>query len=343
MISFKIIYLRDELNSFELRTPLIPKDVKILVKNKFIVYVKSSNNRIYKDDEYLENGAIITHEHWSNMKFKNALIVGLKEVELKYLDSNHHLYFSHSFKNQWDSQKILETFSTTNSIIYDFEYFLKENKRILSFGFYAGIVGCVLGIFQYYHKKLYNKNIISLKCWKDENEMLNHIKDFNFKNLNVGIIGANGNCGNGVKYILNKLNIEYTIIPRDDKDKNIFANFDIFYNCILLNENFNDIFFDKNTNFFKQICIVDISCDNNKFNNPIQLYKENTSWDNPVFNYSNLVDIIAISNLPSLLPKDSSNYFSNKCKDLILDIPMDKNNYWKNVTNIFLEKIKKTK
>ena len=34
-----IIYLRNEINNNEYRTPLIPIDINILIKNNFIIYV----------------------------------------------------------------------------------------------------------------------------------------------------------------------------------------------------------------------------------------------------------------------------------------------------------------
>ena len=80
-----------------------------------------------------------------------------------------------------------------------------------------------------------------------------------------------------------------------------------------------DIWFDKNTVFENPIIIVDISCDCSKPNNPIQIYDNPTSWSEPVYNYNEMVSIIAINNLPSLLPKDSSDYFSGVFTELILE------------------------
>jgi saccharopine dehydrogenase (NAD+, L-lysine-forming) len=90
--------------------------------------------------------------------------------------------------------------------------------------------------------------------------------------------------------------------------------------------------FDKNSIFRKPTIIVDISCDYSKLNNPIQLYKEATTWENPVFHYNKNVDIIAIENLPSLLPRESSDDFSHTFRELLLDYP---NSVWSNTLEIF--------
>jgi saccharopine dehydrogenase (NAD+, L-lysine-forming) len=113
--------------------------------------------------------------------------------------------------------------------------------------------------------------------------------------------------------------------------------FDILFNCILLDKNYNKIWFNEETIFKKNIIIVDISCDFTKQNNPIQLYNKNTTFELPVYSYNEFVDIIAIDNLPSLLPKDSSDYFSEKFTELLIDYKNDRNNYWCNNKKIFLE------
>ena len=88
------------------------------------------------------------------------------------------------------------------------------------------------------------------------------------------------------------------------ENKGIYMKkFDILYNCICLDNSSNEIWFDKSTIFTKKLLIVDISCDYTKPNNPINIYKEPTTFENPVYKYNNYVDIIAINNLPSLLPK----------------------------------------
>lgn len=342
-----IIYLRDEINDNECRTPLVPIDIKKLSLSGFIIYIQSSNKRIYSDNDYknLANNIIITKEHWYSDKFKNALIVGLKEIDcLTKLLNHKHLYFSHSYKNQYGSNLILSEFKKSNSIIYDFEYFLYENKkRIISFGFYAGVVGAILGLLQYVFKKNYNDNISDLKYCNNQNELLDILIPFkdDLKGLNVGIIGYNGNCGKGVISIMDKLHISYDNITKFSNIKKF--DYDIFYNCILLKPDNNEVFFDENSIFTKNTVIVDVSCDCYVKNNPIKLYNECTTWKSPVYNYNKYVDIISISNLPSLLPKDSSNYFSKICIELLLEMKTDKKGYWNNCKKEYIKNIEKIK
>ena len=336
MYKFKKIYLRNEINYNEKRTPIIPNDIIHLINNGYTVWIQSSVHRIYTDLEYENSGGIITNLPWYNEKFKDALIVGLKELDnLEKLNSHSHIYFSHTYKNQDNSKIILNNFKKTNSIILDFEYFInKDNKRIISFGFFAGINGCALGLLHFF-SKLSNKQINNLIPWKNLNSLIDCIKlsiNLPYTNLKIGIIGANGNTGQGVIYILDKFNLSYDSIYKNTP-KNNLQKYDILFNCINLSVGYDEIWFDSNTKFNKNIIIVDISCDYNKPNNPIKIYNDKTTWKNPVVKYNNFVDIISIDNLPSLLPFDSSIYFSGIFINLLLNI---EDYYWIDNLNKFL-------
>ena len=327
-----IIYIRDEYIENEYRTPLVPCDLKKLIDNGFTIYIETSNKRIYSNNEYdkISNHIIITNKKWYDSDFSDALIIGLKELdnqEYCKLNNHIHIFFSHTYKNQINSHNILSYFKNSNSIIYDFEYFVDNNdKRLISFGFYAGIVGGFLGLLQYVNKILYKTNINNLIPYNSYSYILSFLMNYSilYNNLNIGIIGHNGRCGRGVIDILDRLNIKYTIIQKDFI-KDDLVKFDIFYNCILLDTQ-DIVLYDEMSNFNQYITIVDISCDYLKPNNPIKLYKNNTTWKEPVFEYNNLVDIIAINNLPSLLPKDSSDYFSKIFCELLLNY---NNDHWK--------------
>jgi len=344
-MNLKKIYLRKEYYNNEYRSPLVPKDINILIKNNFTVYVQSSNNRCFTDIEYEEYGGIIVEDEWYN--YNDCLIIGIKELNLienlgnknnyNHLYFSHtFIYFSHTFKNQTKSKYILEKFKYSNSILYDLEYFIYDNnKRIITFGYYAGLVGAVLGIWQYYNKTNNIKNISDLTYWKSFDNMYNFILPKIIKDIKIAIIGSNGNCGTGVKYILNLLSIKFDEFNKN-ADKSILINYDIIYNCINLTS-FIEPFFDKNTIFTKNIIIVDISCDYTNIFNPIKLYDKATNWINPVYSYSKFVDIIAIENLPSLLPIDSSIYFSNKIINLLTNNEYKK--YWNQTLNIYYDKI----
>jgi hypothetical protein len=75
-----------------------------------------------------------------------------------------------------------------------------------------------------------------------------------------------------------------------------------------------------------------------KSNQPFPIYNEASSWKNPVLRISDKVEIIAIDNLPSLLPKDSSDEFSKILVDLILK-EKDCQKIWKGAADVFYKTI----
>ncbi len=330
------IFIRKETYNNEFRCPIIPSDITILNNYGFEVYVETSQNRCFSDIQYHNNGAIIVNDCWFN--YKNHIIIGIKELDnIHKLDNHTHIYFSHSYKNQINSDLILNNFKKSNSILYDLEYFLENNKRIITFGFYAGIVGGGLGILQYLFKNN-NKKLQKLNYWQSIYELtcyINLYKTYQTNSLKICIIGSNGRCGTGVKNILKLLGIPFVSLNKNDS-KNNLEDYDIIYNCINLQENIGT-WFDNNTKFYKNIVIVDISCDYNNVNNPIKIYNNKTTWEEPVYSYNEFVDIIAIDNLPSLLPYESSTQFSNILVKLLQLYPMN-HYYWKNNYEIFKNK-----
>ncbi len=337
---YKKIYIRDELCLKEIRTPIIPSDVSILISNGFEVYIQKSDKRIYSNESYEIVGCILTDLHWS--KFSDCIIIGLKKLDnLELLDNSSHIYFSHSYLNQDGSEQILKSFGKSQSILLDLEYFLDNNKRVVSFGYWAGYIGVILGLKQFYNKINGLEQIYDLKHWENIESAIDYVRDIKLDpKIKIGLIGPNGNCGSGAKKILNKLGLNY--IPYyKNSDKSNLKDLDIVINCIKLDKDSNEIWFVPNSIYSKKLVIVDVSCDFTRPNNPIQLYKKSCTWENPIIRFGDQIDIIAIDNLPSLLPKESSDYFSKRLTDLILDLELDRNNFWKSNMEIYIEKITK--
>jgi saccharopine dehydrogenase (NAD+, L-lysine-forming) len=319
----RILYIRSETIKNEHRTPIVPKDIPLLLSYGYTVYIESAHSRIYNDSEYSYNGAIVTEKKWWDSLFQNAYILGLKEVaDIDKLDSHTHVYFSHSYKGQTHAKQLLETFAKNQGTLYDLEYFLDDgNNRVVSFGFYAGVAGCYLGLLQYLHKSTSRKNIPSLHIETFQRDTINAIFDKKrspLASLHIAIVGGGGNCGKGVISILQTLGAHYDVFGKTS-DKSTLNTYDIVFNCIKLDPDSNEVWFSNTTEFRTPLLIVDISCDPSQSNNPISIYKEETTWETPVLSYNEFVDIIAISNLPSLLPKESSDYFSSHCVELFAD------------------------
>jgi saccharopine dehydrogenase (NAD+, L-lysine-forming) len=325
-MKLKQIFIRAETYPNECRTPLTPKDVCFMSILGFEVYVQSSISRCYPDADYASASAVITSRPW--YEFQDALILGIKELnDLDKLDNHMHAYFSHSFKGQQGSAVILDAFRKSNSFLYDIEYLTSaEGKRLIAFGFHAGLVGGALGIIQHAF------GLGPLTPWKTLDAMITDTRKARLAlpPLQIGIVGADGRTGKGIQRLLDILGLQYTKICRNDE---LESTYDILYNAIALDETYDTVWFEEGTYFHKKLTIVDISCDYTRPNNPIQLYDKPTSWEKPVHTINDRVGLISIENLPSLLPIESSDHFSDKLCELLLSF--DTNDTWERALTVF--------
>jgi saccharopine dehydrogenase (NAD+, L-lysine-forming) len=342
-MTIKILVIRREYKLNEYRVPIIPVDCIKLLKNNFTVYVEKSVDRCFKDEFYKNYGCTIIDDYTKyNFIKEETLIIGLKELDYnnKKILSYKHLYFSHTYKNQINNREILSRFKQEKGIIYDLEYLVDDkNKRLIAFGFWAGFIGTAISLLQFYYKSI-NKELVNLVPLDDYKIFIDELKNYedNYKSIEIGIIGINGRCGQGCKYLLDKLDIKYIGYIRSDVLDSLI-NHDIIINCIKLEKDTElTIISDKNLGDFKKLSIInDVSCDITAVNNPIKLNYQLTTFNNPIYKYNKQLDIICIDNLPSLLPIDSSTEFSNKLIELILTINDDK--IWENLENLYYYKI----
>jgi len=323
-LNFIQIVIRKEFRKNEQRTPLTPLDCNILIKRKNItIYVERSNNRCFNDTMYRDNGCILIDSiHDKSNDLSQVLIIGLKELDITndIIFSYQHMYFSHTFKNQLGFDIILNKFRSNGGSIYDMEYFTdSNNKRLIAFGFYAGIAGAFLGLLQYKTKMITGSNIINCKPFNSLEEMLQKFITYNITiHPTIAIIG-NGRCAKGCIKLLEILNLKYTVYTREMSKTNLI-NSTIILNCIQSNEMIPPfITHDTLKNFTKLKVIVDISCDYNNINNPLPIYNECSTFENPIIKINDTVDLISIDNLPSLLPRESSKEFSKNLLELFLN------------------------
>lgn len=320
------IIIRREFKTNEFRTPLIPRDCKKCIESGIMVYVEKSAQRCIPDDEYKEKGCIIIEDFTElNISRNNTIVIGLKELDYSNpkLLPWCHLYFTHIFKNQEGSEEIIEKLLSSKAIVYDYEYFInKKEKRVIAFGYWAGFIGTAIGLIHYYYKSI-NKVINSLSPYKDASILFEEVEYFKhfFRKINIGIIGVNGRSGRGSRFLLERLGISNIHGYSRASDKEPLKQHNIIINCIKLSPEDDNIFISDETlhKFEKLAVIVDVSCDINAKNNPIRLNYKSTTFEEPVYKINDKVDIIAIDNLPSLLPNDSSDEFSAKLQKIICE------------------------
>ncbi|AYF45678.1 alanine dehydrogenase/PNT, N-terminal domain protein [Halobacteriovorax sp. BALOs_7] len=342
------IWLRDEDKEFEKRTPLTPENAKKLLDAGYKVIVEKSNDRIFPIQEYEKLGCEIKESHaWIEEATvsDDVFILGLKE--LKETDTfplkHNHIYFAHIYKGQNGAEKVFHRYSEGQGTLFDLEFLLNEDKRrVAAFGYWAGYVGAALSV-----ENFFSESPAPLRHYSSKDEWLKVIneKRQGKRNPCTFIIGALGRCGSGARELLDDLELESVNWDVDETKKGgpfeEIINADIFINTVLMTTKIPP-FLDKSLMERNQKLsyICDVSCDPNSDLNPIPIYDVHTTWDKPLHRIESSIDhecnIIAIDNLPSALPKESSIDYSNQLIPHLLELKNAKNYFtWSHAKEIF--------
>ncbi len=340
----KTLWLRSETKENERRCALTPSNAKKLIDLGIELIVEKSAMRIFPDEEYEKIGATLVPEHsWRDgAPLENTYILGLKEIEVKDLEMKHnHIYFAHVYKGQEGYREVLNKYKNDGGTLFDLEFLMnKEDKRIAAFGYWAGYVGAAITLENYlsFHS---DQKCNPLKSYTDKNSWLESIKKKLYSKPSVIIIGALGRCGTGARDLFKELGIpttdwDFAETKQGGPFKEILEH-DIFINTVLMNTKIPPFLNEEIMKSNKRLSFIgDVSCDPNSDLNPIPIYDSHTSWDAPYIT-SNGVNVIAIDNLPSALPLESSIDFSDQLYPYLKELLQgEKLTYtWENAQNIF--------
>lgn len=190
----------------DFRVPLTPQQCVVVMK-KFPgteIVVQPSPIRRFADDEYIASG-ITLQEDLSDCD----LLMGIKEVPVDMLiPGKTYMFFSHTLKKQPHNAKLLKAILDKKIRLVDYET-LKgtDNKRLIGFGRYAGIVGAYEGFRAFGIKH----NLFSIKSpshCADRKELEQEMKKISLPpNMKIVVTGF-GRVGNGAEEILRLLPIE---------------------------------------------------------------------------------------------------------------------------------------
>ncbi len=132
---------REDKNIWERRAPLIPLHVKELIqKHSLEVWVQSSKIRVFPDEAYSREGAIIKEDMSSC-----PIIFAVKEIPLHFFKKETvYIFFSHTIKGQPYNMAMLKRMMDLKCTLIDYERIVNEQGlRILFFGRQAGQAGMV--------------------------------------------------------------------------------------------------------------------------------------------------------------------------------------------------------
>lgn len=317
------LWLRDEARETERRTALLPEGAKELLNAGFDVIVEKSKKRIFSDTAYAEVGCMMAEAGtWVDAP-KEAIILGLKELPETPKTLQHtHIYFAHAYKEQSGWKELLTRFQHGSGTLLDIEYMTDERgKRVVAFGYWAGYMGAALALLQWYDRAVTRPSFVNggLHPFESAEALDNLIKSKKVEGTapRALIIGAGGRSGHGAAEIFERHSIEVTRWGRSETatlDRQAILDHDILVNCSFVADTIPPFLTTEHLKAGQKLAVIsDVSCDPFSTFNPLPLYKAPTCWKTPAIHVGGDtcdLDLIAVDNLPSLLPTEASVEFA---------------------------------
>jgi len=202
------------------RVALTPKQCKKLKLQypDLDIIVQPSKIRAYRDNSYVKHGLTL-NEDLSDCD----VLIGVKEVNIDDLIPNKkYLFFSHTYKMQPYNRDLLQAIIEKKIQLIDYELLTdKNNKRLVAFGYYAGIVGAYNGLRAWGIKNDVFKLKPAHDC-HDKVELEKQLKTIRFKKPIKILITGKGRVAIGADEIM-----ELSGIKKVSVDDYLNKEFDI--------------------------------------------------------------------------------------------------------------------
>ena len=313
------LWLRAEPRAHETRVGLSPAGATALIAAGFQVTVEESSDRCIPTQDYVDAGcALAATASWPNAP-DDAIVFGLKELPEDGTPLRHrHIMFGHAYKGQASGRILLDRFQTGGGTLYDLEYLVSEDgRRVAAFGYWAGYAGAAMSLLAWaaQHKGTTIPDLSDVKDAPSLKSLITITLD-GAKPTSL-VIGALGRVGTGARDLCTDLGL--TITGWDMAETASGGPFpeilqhDVFLNCILAMPG-TPVFVPMSAKTDpRQLTVIgDIACDPDSDFSPIKVYDQATTWENPTIRVHDVppLDVMAIDNLPSLLPRESSEDFA---------------------------------
>lgn len=321
-----LIWLRSETRDNETRTPLTPDGAAALIAKGWRVVVEDDDHRCIYTKDYTDVGCDIAPAgSWIDAP-RDAIILGLKELPDDGTHLSHrHIMFGHAFKGQGSARGLLDRFKVGDGTLLDLEYLVDgTGRRVAAFGYWAGFAGAALSVVAWTQQQ--NDKILGqVETFPSAVDMIKAATGET--KPGVLIIGAKGRVGNGAADLCKAVGATPTLWDMEETAHGgpfpEVLEYDILLNCILAHEG-APVFVEKDAGEVdrKLSVIGDIACDPDSAYSPIKVYDAVTSWENPTVRAHNQppLDVMAVDNLPSLLPAESTQDFAAQLLPHLLDL-----------------------
>jgi alanine dehydrogenase len=209
MSIMKFGIIKERKNPPDRRVVFTPEEVVRLQQEhpEAKVKVESSDIRVFSDEDYSKLGIEVTNDISDCDVF-----FGVKEIPVDYLLPNKkYFFFSHTIKKQQHNRKLLQAVLDKNIELYDHETIVDaNNRRLIGFGRYAGIVGAYNG-FRAFGIKYDLYTLPKAETLKSKEDLLVRLKRQIFPNIKIVLTGS-GKVGMGAKEILDGMKIKHVAV-----------------------------------------------------------------------------------------------------------------------------------
>jgi saccharopine dehydrogenase (NAD+, L-lysine-forming) len=334
------LWVRAEERANERRVGITPTGVSRLMSEGIQVTVEESPTRVLPIDAYRRTGAQIAATGAWRSAPDDAVIFGLKELPADTGPLRHrHILFGHAFKGQPDGQDLLARFKAGGGTLYDLEYLVDETRRrVAAFGYWAGFVGAALSTAAWAAQH-HGSMMEAVTTWPDQATL---VADIKARLTKAGaplptalIIGALGRTGSGATAFLREIGVAPTAWDMAETAHGgpfpEVLSHNIFLNCILAMEGVPVFVTADAPRHPRALRVIgDIACDPESEFSPIKVYDRVTTWAEPTLRVAEKppFDIMAIDNLPSLLPLESSEDFAEQLLPHLLSLPQIDTGIW---------------
>jgi hypothetical protein len=307
--------MRHEGRETERRAPIVPADAARLVAHGIALTVEESPQRAFQIADYAHAGcAIAPTGSWVHAP-ADEYVVGLKELpELPPTLRHRHVYFGHAYKGQRGARALLGRFAAGGGVLLDLEYLVGEdNRRLAAFGYWAGYVGAALAILHH------GGHLARPLCPTSKAELDGLLRRCAGADApRVLVIGALGRSGRGACDAARVAGVRPTRWDLDETrrlDLPALLDHDILVNTVLVTEPAPPLLTTAALRAGPRRLgvVADVTCDVASACNVLPIYDRTTSWAEPTLRLDGVgqaLDVIAIDNLPSLLPTEASVAFS---------------------------------
>ncbi len=317
------LWVRAETRATERRAPIVPDDAARLVAEGMRVSVEDSATRVFPIGAYAAAGCAVTAPGSWPTAPDDACIVGIKELPETPRALRHtHIYFAHAFKGQQGAGDLLARFAEGAGELLDVEYLTVAGRRVVAFGYWAGYVGAGLGV-RAARARLTGPVAPASRADFDAGLTADGSP------LRALVIGALGRSGRGAVDALAVAGAsvtEWDVAETRALDRSAILEHDLLVNCVASSVPAPPFVRDEDLAGPARPLrtIVDVTCDVTSEHNLLPVNAAITTWEHPVRLVgpgARPVGVVAIDNLPSLLPREASLDFSAQLSAVIADLP----------------------